>query len=310
MNTKRAGWAYMWMVIFYIVASLVMSFLFEEANTLLAALLTELILIVPVVYYVSRSRAGLREQLHLKGIKPSTVVLSLVYLMCCYPMVLSMNAFSMAVSGNNEAMDITGEFMGLPAFIVWLIIGFVGPVVEELAFRGAIMGGLLSTGRIFTPALLSGLLFGLMHMNLNQFSYTFCVGVMWGLLVEASGSILTSMICHVTMNSISVIMVFALGDSMQELEELVGQGGAEVSAAQYISVGMVFLMIGIGFTALALLLLRVIALNEGRTGCFENIFRRKRRGERYGSLFSVPLVVGMILSFAMIVFTLVLERLW
>ena len=183
----------MWMVIFYIGASLVMSFLFEEANTLLAALLTELILIVPVVYYVSRSRAGLREQLHLKGIKPSTVVLSLVFLMCCYPMVLSMNAFSMAVSGNNEAMDITGEFMGLPAFIVWLIIGFVGPVVEEIAFRGAIMGGLLSTGRIFTPALLSGLLFGLMHMNLNQFSYTFCVGVMWGLLVEASGSILTSM---------------------------------------------------------------------------------------------------------------------
>ena len=103
MNTKRAGWAYMWMVIFYIVASLVMSFLFEEANTLLAALLTELILIVPVVYYVSRSRAGLREQLHLKGIKPSTVVLSLVFLMCCYPMVLSMNAFSMAVSGNNPA---------------------------------------------------------------------------------------------------------------------------------------------------------------------------------------------------------------
>ena len=40
----------MWMVIFYIGASLVMSFLFEEANTLLAALLTELILIVPVVY--------------------------------------------------------------------------------------------------------------------------------------------------------------------------------------------------------------------------------------------------------------------
>jgi membrane protease YdiL (CAAX protease family) len=309
MNTKRAGWTYMWMVILYVTASLLMSFWFEDTHVVLVALITEVTILLPVALNISKAHAGLKSQMHFKSVKPSTLLLSLVYLICCYPMVLAMNAFSMAISGNNEAMDITGQFMGLPAFLTWLIIGFIGPVVEEIAFRGAIMGGLRTTGRIFTPIILSGVLFGLMHMNINQFSYTFCVGIMWGLLVEASGSILTSMLCHITMNSISVIMVFALGDSLEKIEELLGESEKVASASQYLSIGVVFLMIGIGFTALAMLLLRVIALNEGRTGCVENIFRRKNRAEKYGHLWSVPLIIGMVLCVCMIIFALVLEKL-
>ena len=49
-------------------------------------------------------------------------------------------------------------------------------------------------------ALMSGLIFGLMHLNFNQFSYGFVLGVIFAAVVEASGSIYASMAIHFLIN--------------------------------------------------------------------------------------------------------------
>ena len=58
--------------------------------------------------------------------------------------------------------------------------------------------------------LLTGFLFGCMHMNLNQFIYAFALGIYLAFLVEATGSIFSSMIAHFTLNATSVVMSFLL----------------------------------------------------------------------------------------------------
>ncbi len=307
MTTKRAGWAFMWMAFAFLGTSVITSFFFGNIDIMIAALFSELCLLIPACCCLFKGRAGLKRQLHLKGVsKLSTLILSLVYLICCYPLVISMNAFTMSIT-SNEAQSITDEFAGVSPFLVWFIVGFIGPVVEEIVFRGMILGGLRSTGRILSAIVLSGFLFGLMHLNLNQFSYTVIMGIFWGLLVEASGSILTSMICHISMNSLSVIMVYAIGDSFDEVSVLLGESEEAVTSMQFVGAGIMFLIIGIGFAALAMLILKAIALNEGRTGCVENIFRKKIRAEKYGHLFSVPLIIGMILTVAVIITDTVMD---
>ena len=307
MTTKRAGWAFMWMAFAFLGTSVITSLFFRNMDIMVVALLSELCLLIPACYYLFKGRVGLKRQLHLNGVsRVSTLMLSLVYLICCYPLVIAMNAFTISIT-SNEAQSITDEFAGVSPFLVWLIVGFIGPVVEEIVFRGMILGGLRSTGRILSAIVLSGFLFGLMHLNLNQFSYTVIMGIFWGLLVEASGSILTSMICHISMNSLSVIMVFAIGDSLEEVTGLLGESEEAISSMQFIGVGIVSLIIGTGFAVLAMLILKAIALNEGRTGCVENIFRKKIRAEKYGHLFSVPLIIGMILTAAVIITDTVLE---
>lgn len=307
MTTKRAGWAFMWMAFAFLGTSVITSLFFRNMDIMVAALLSELCLLIPASYYLFKGRVGLKRQLRLNGVsRVSTLMLSLVYLICCYPLVIAMNAFTISIT-SNEAQSITDEFAGVSPFLVWLIVGFIGPVVEEIVFRGMILGGLRSTGRILSAIVLSGFLFGLMHLNLNQFSYTVIMGIFWGLLVEASGSILTSMICHISMNSLSVIMVFAIGDSLEEVTGILGESEEAISSMQFIGVGIVFLIIGTGFAVLAMLILKAIALNEGRTGCVENIFRKKIRAEKYGHLLSVPLIIGMILTAAVIITDTVLE---
>ncbi|MBQ7584582.1 MAG: CPBP family intramembrane metalloprotease [Lachnospiraceae bacterium] len=308
MNAKRAGWAFLWMVVVFITASILVSALLPDLSIGVTALFSELCLLVPALVQLSKARAQVSEQLHLKGIRLSTALMVLVYHVCCYPVILAMNSFTMAIS-DNTALDITDQFGDVSFFVMWFFVGLLGPVVEELVFRGIILGGLRTTGRIFSAIVLSALLFGLAHMNINQFSYTLCVGIFWGLLVEATGSIVPSLICHVMMNSVSVMMAFLLEKSYGELDGMMEVSGME-SAVSYLATGFFFLFISIFTTMLAMLMLRVISLNEGRTGCFENIFRKKSRAERLGSLFSVPLIAGIAVSGFVTVFVFILNLLW
>ncbi len=305
MNAKRTGWAFLWMTIVYLAASLVISFFIPYIGIAWTAFLTELCLLLPALIVLSKGRAQIPLQLHLKGIRPTTAILVFVYHICTYPVVIAMNSFTMAIS-DNTALDITSEFKDESFFYMWLFIGFIGPLVEEFVFRGILLGGLRTTGRIFSAIIVSALLFALAHMNINQFSYTLFAGVFWGLLVEATGSLIPSMLCHITMNSISVILVYVFQEGFEDLDSMLGQTGME-STVSYLVTGFVFLVISVFSTMLAMLMLRVIALNEGRTGCFENIFRKKCRAERYGSLFSVPLIIGISIAAIITIFMFVWE---
>ena len=306
MNTKRAGWVFFWMTVAFLVVSLTMGIAFPNLGIAWSALLSELCLLVPAFIYVSKGKVNLASQLHLKGIRVSTVFLVIVYHICCYPAVIAMNALTLAVS-RNEALDITEQFLGESKLAMWLFVGVIGPLVEELIFRGVMLGGLRTTGRIFSAIVLSALLFALIHMNLNQFSYTIVMGVYWGLLAEATGSLIPSMVCHVITNSISVLMTFVSYGSMDVLNALLGDVPEE-STSVYIITGIVFLVISVFTTALAMLMLKVISLNEGRTGCFENIFRKKMPAEKYGRLFSVPMAAGILISASVMLFTLILDN--
>ena len=306
MNTKRAGWVFFWMTVAFLVVSLTMGIAFPNLGIAWSALLSELCLLVPAFIYVSKGKVNLASQLHLKGIRVSTVFLVIVYHICCYPAVIAMNALTLAVS-RNEALDITEQFLGESKLAMWLFVGVIGPLVEELIFRGVMLGGLRTTGRIFSAIVLSALLFALIHMNLNQFSYTIVMGVYWGLLAEATGSLIPSMVCHVITNSVSVLMTFVSYGSMDELNALLGDVPEE-STSVYIITGIVFLVISVFTTALAMLMLKVISLNEGRTGCFENIFRKKMPAEKYGRLFSVPMAAGILISASVMLFTLILDN--
>ena len=303
MTTKRAGWAFLWMTVSFLAASLFAGYFFPYAGIAMTALLSELCLLIPAAFFLAKGRAGLASQLGLRLIKPTTFLMVIVYHICCYPIIIAMNAFTLLFS-DNAALDIQAEFTGESYFAIWFFVGLAGPLVEEFVFRGVLLGGLRTTGRILSAIILSAALFGMVHMNINQLSYTFFAGIYWGLLAEATGSLIPSMVCHVLMNSFSVAAMYFYDNSLLELDGIMEQ--TEQATASYLITGCVFLVISVFTTVLAMLMLRVISLNEGNTGCVENIFRKKTRAERFGSLFSIPLVAGMVLSAVVIIWLMVI----
>lgn len=91
---------------------------------------------------------------------------------------------------------------------VWLIVAacVVGPVLEELIFRGVIFNLLKKTFRSSLPAILiSGIAFGIWHGNLVQSVYAIITGIVLALVYEKTNDIKYPILIHVLNNALSAL---------------------------------------------------------------------------------------------------------
>lgn len=86
---------------------------------------------------------------------------------------------------------------------VWGILGIslVGPVLEELLFRGGVTKELLRRYNPGMAIVLSGLLFGLFHINPAQVVGAIPIGIFFAWLYWRTGSLIPGIVVHVLNNS-------------------------------------------------------------------------------------------------------------
>lgn len=103
------------------------------------------------------------------------------------------------------------EMLRLDSPLRWVMIPFVvavvGPVVEELLFRGAMQGGLRRVHRNWTVVLVVSALFAAAHGRLQVVLPTFLVGLMVSTLRAASGSVVPAMLAHMAFNGVAMVGV-------------------------------------------------------------------------------------------------------
>lgn len=123
-------------------------------------------------------------------------------LLMCLPMMWAGSVFgsmlSMALS-NGEATDRVADLAMQTNIwnVVFLVI--VGPIFEEWMFRKQLIDHTRKYGEK-TAILLSGLAFGLFHMNLFQFFYAFLLGVMFGYIYMRTSKLRYSTAMHMIIN--------------------------------------------------------------------------------------------------------------
>jgi hypothetical protein len=83
------------------------------------------------------------------------------------------------------------------------VVAGVGPLVEELLFRGVILGGLLSHYRARWAIIGSAVLFGAVHLNPWQFVPAFGMGLVGGWLVVRTRSLWPAVVFHMSYNAIA-----------------------------------------------------------------------------------------------------------
>ena len=76
----------------------------------------------------------------------------------------------------------------------------IGPVLEELFFRGIIQTKLREKLSMTKSIILSSLFFGVWHMDLEQFIVTFLAGLLLGFIYEKNKNLLETIIVHVSVN--------------------------------------------------------------------------------------------------------------
>lgn len=84
---------------------------------------------------------------------------------------------------------------------------------EEVAHRGLVLHGLSPLGWK-RAVIISGLLFGLMHMNIEQFFYATIIGLFVGWLSVGCGSIFPAIIVHFLNNFLNVYISFSQSNGL------------------------------------------------------------------------------------------------
>lgn len=102
-----------------------------------------------------------------------------------------------------------------------LYVALLGPVLEELMFRGAITRELLRKFRPGMAIFISGLLFGLIHFNPVQSVFGFLAGMLLAWLYWRTRSVVPGIVVHVLNNSLSVWLMRTYPD-VDTLAELIG----------------------------------------------------------------------------------------
>lgn len=104
--------------------------------------------------------------------------------------------------------EILIELSKLNGFYSALTIVFIGPVLEELIFRGIVLDGLLKKYSPMKAVIVSSLLFGFIHLNPWQFLGAAIFGLLSGWVYFKTRNILLTVAMHITNNGISFIQSF------------------------------------------------------------------------------------------------------
>ena len=152
---------------------------------------------------------------------------------------------------------------GAPLWVMWLVVAITPAICEEALFRGFVLNGLRSMGAV--PAIgISALLFGIAHASIYRLLPTMFLGIILGIVVWRTGSLLCAIVLHAINNGLLASLT-----EMPDLARALGlQAGSE-------SLPWSVTLFGSGLAAAGLAML---VLSSG-SGTF---LVRKRTGPRAG----------------------------
>lgn len=145
--------------------------------------------------------------------------------------------------------DLDTEYSPLLLIVEFFAIAVIGPVFEELLYRGVILRRLCAVSKRFA-IVLSALMFGCMHGNILQAILGFFVGLVLGYAAVKTGSLILPVAGHIFINFFSV--------SIDYVECLLGEN---IANDYYIAGVILFSLIGL-ITLIVLLAKRAIRLPE------------------------------------------------
>lgn len=302
MNSKKVNWAFLCMILLNMALYALIFICYAQGIAIFnidimpSLLISQAILVSPALLFVLVSRkrtetGRLNEMLGFHKIRISSFFMILLFTYLIMPMSTALNAISMLFV-DNTVNAISGEVLQMPFPLMLFMIGIFGPFCEEFVFRGVIFRGYKNSGAVFWSVFWSALLFGLMHLNFNQAAYAIALGIMFALLVEATGSLWSSVIAHIVFNSHEVCLMYLVELLPSELT------GPEVELTQETLIAAIgpYLLIAAIATPLAVCVLVWLSKNEKRQEQFGSICARRK--EKKEAMVSIPLIIAIVVCLA------------
>ncbi len=184
----------------------------------------------------------------------------------------------------NKVVDLMSDMFTKPLWFVIILTALTPAILEELLTRAIIINNYMKQ-TVFATMLISGLFFGFIHMNINQFLYAFVMGMLLCYIVLITESIYASMLMHFVVNASGTLLFRFSIESQKWLAELEGSNTdtneilkqlsdstAAIDTSQLIASAIAMLIISIVTLPIAGVI--IFALLKGRKKHFSGSFRK------------------------------------
>ncbi|WP_315080313.1 type II CAAX endopeptidase family protein [uncultured Clostridium sp.] len=163
-----------------------------------------ILFIIPAIVYVIIVKPNIKQTLKFNKLYLKDFFLIIVLSFVSQPLV---SLFSLITSFffENDIGNFVSEISSTPFLIMLLLMAVMPAITEEITLRGIVQSGYDDKSDLKT-CIIIGLLFGIFHLNGQQFLYAAVLGGILAYLVRVTNSIFASMTFHFMINGTSVAM--------------------------------------------------------------------------------------------------------
>lgn len=304
-SITKTNMFYLGLVLFYLLVSFLLRFVPRQyLNVNFVLSLGEIIILIPAVFYLIITKFKPLKEIGWGHVRISNLLIVALLTYLCMPLMALINYISLffVENGVGDVFILIGDN---PLWLNLFLIAFLPVFCEELVFRGLIYHGYRKRN-IFNAILISALLFGLFHMNINQFLYATVLGVLFVFVMEATGSIIYPMVMHLIINGYSVIGYYMTTKVLKiSDEELLGEISLGVQGYGVYQV-IIMLAVLIGMAAIGLILAFLVyywlCKRNDKLGHIKQIVSKPYRrvnNKEHGKILGLPLIIGIMICIGM-----------
>lgn len=264
-------------------------------------IISEFTLILPVAVFIFVKKANPLQMDFMAAPRLMDIVMSYIFAYTLMPLIYFINMITMTFT-DNSVNDMMGSLYDYNLFTQLLLVAVLPAAVEEFIFRGVFYTAYRKRN-ILGASLMSGLIFGMIHLNINQCAYAVVMGIAFAFLAEATGSIVNSIAAHFAFNANSVFMLAFL-KTKYSYEEYAMTAEQTSSAMQELGITgipiaayAVLLAFAAGGAAIAVCIIRKMARRNKREIHMADVFTKGLKNmtpgtDRFFDIWSVIAIVS------------------
>jgi membrane protease YdiL (CAAX protease family) len=208
-STKRGNLFVFLIMVSFITISILLGVLYYYTGTDIPLTLNLIIsqwgmIFVPIALYFLITKSNIKETCLFRKINGVNLLLCFCLITFLSPLLSLLNLISQLFVENQIAEAVI-DIVNYPLWISLLLIAVTPAVFEEITMRGILINNYRNK-TVLTTSLMSGLMFGIFHLNINQFVYAFVMGIVFSIVVHITNSIFASMFMHFIVNASSVVI--------------------------------------------------------------------------------------------------------
>ena len=178
---------------------------FNITDTKLMLLISHVVtFIFPAIIYLIITKQSARDVLKLNKLYFKDALLIILLAFVCQPIMAFFSLVSQFFFENEIGNFVTG-IVDSPYIILLLLIAVLPAITEEITIRGVVLSG-YEDKNIYLSCAITGLLFGIMHLDPQQFLYAAVLGFVLALVVRITNSIFASALIHFLINGTSITL--------------------------------------------------------------------------------------------------------